>query len=337
QDHKLNKQFPDLSSRISTWSTNPELKVYLVLAGNTLNVHKTFVDRLGAKVHLTEVQKVEECDVILAFCPISSRAGTDIDAALKKIPAVKPAFLVVMHHTFDPNQTGLFNSRHVTRRDVLTVDCLFHEKQGLLHCSGNDEAVDIILKKVNVQPRPSRLYSALKTKASSALSMLPDLHSWIPTWSTKPELKVYVVLAGNTLNVHKTFVARLRAKVHLTEVQNVEECDVILVFCPVSSRAGTDIDAALQKTPADKPAFLVMMHHTFDPNHTVPESNRHVTRSDVLTVDCLFHETKGLLSCARNDAAVYIILKTLNLQPRVPLWLSAGLLQTVLETLKYWM
>ncbi|KAG7460920.1 hypothetical protein MATL_G00204070 [Megalops atlanticus] len=238
------------------------MKFYTILTGNTFSSHKTFVECLRAKGCLTEGRNMEECDVILAFCPVSSESGSEIDAALQKIPASKRSILVVMHHTAEPNYT--VPEKHVTSSDVFAVDCLFHETKGLLKCKCNDEAVDIILKKLDVQ---------LSIQPNS---YLPDLSSWIPTWSANPELKVYLVLAGNTLNVHKTFVERLGAKVDLAEVQNVEECDVILVFCPISSRAGIDIDASLQKIPADKPAILVVMHHTFDPNQTVPESSRHV-------------------------------------------------------------
>jgi hypothetical protein len=34
----------------------------------------------------TEVMSPEQSDVIMAFCPIVSRAGTDIEAALQQIP-----------------------------------------------------------------------------------------------------------------------------------------------------------------------------------------------------------------------------------------------------------
>ncbi|KAG7460921.1 hypothetical protein MATL_G00204080 [Megalops atlanticus] len=121
--------------------------------------------------------------------------------------------------------------------------------------------------------------------------------------------KFFTILTGNTFSSHKTFVERLLAKGCLTEVQNVKECDVILAFCPES---GTDIESVLQKIPADKPAILVVMHHTFDPNHTVPDSSRRVTRNDVFVVDCLFHESQGLLKC--NDEAIDIILKRLDVQ-----------------------
>uniref|UniRef100_A0A673XVJ7 Uncharacterized protein n=1 Tax=Salmo trutta TaxID=8032 RepID=A0A673XVJ7_SALTR len=104
------------------------------------------------------------------------------------------------------------------------------------------------------------------------------------------------------------------------------ESDFIMAFCPIVSRAGTDIEAFywlfltyyLILLTAGKDVLLVVLHHTFNPDYTVPDSSRLVTRSDViLTVDCLFHESQGLLNCPRNDAAVSRVLKRLNIQPKV--------------------
>uniref|UniRef100_A0A8C8HSB8 Uncharacterized protein n=1 Tax=Oncorhynchus tshawytscha TaxID=74940 RepID=A0A8C8HSB8_ONCTS len=96
------------------------------------------------------------------------------------------------------------------------------------------------------------------------------------------------------------------------EGSSTEECDVILAFCPIVSRAGTDIEAALEQIPAGKPVILVVLHHTFDPDYTVPDSSRLVTRGDeILTVDCLFHENQGLLECPRNESVLKDILKKL--------------------------
>uniref|UniRef100_A0A8C7HFX5 Uncharacterized protein n=1 Tax=Oncorhynchus kisutch TaxID=8019 RepID=A0A8C7HFX5_ONCKI len=104
-----------------------------------------------------------------------------------------------------------------------------------------------------------------------------------------------------------------------TEVMSPEQSDVIMAFCPIVSRAGTDIEAALQQIPEGKDVILVVLHHFFNPDCTVPDSSRLVTRSDViLTVDCLFHENKGgLLNCPRNKAAVGNILNRLNRKPKV--------------------
>ncbi|KAM9421145.1 uncharacterized protein ACWYII_021354 isoform 2-T2 [Salvelinus alpinus] len=104
-----------------------------------------------------------------------------------------------------------------------------------------------------------------------------------------------------------------------TEVMSPEQSDVIMAFCPIVSRAGTDIEAALQQIPDGKDVILVVLHHFFNPECTVADSSRLVTRSDViLTVDCLFHESKGgLLNCPRNKAAVSNILNRLNMKPKV--------------------
>ncbi|XP_042175317.1 uncharacterized protein LOC112244223 isoform X2 [Oncorhynchus tshawytscha] len=121
------------------------------------------------------------------------------------------------------------------------------------------------------------------------------------------KMKYYTVETGNTLDSHIQFMRRLNNTTRcFTEVKSPEESDVIMAFCPIVSRAGTDIEAALQQIPKGKDVILVVLHHTFNPDDTVPYSSRLVTRSDViLTVDCLFHERLGgLLDCPRNDAAV---------------------------------
>ncbi|XP_038819115.1 uncharacterized protein LOC120019754 isoform X2 [Salvelinus namaycush] len=131
--------------------------------------------------------------------------------------------------------------------------------------------------------------------------------------------KFFTVVTGNTLGSHKELIHRLAAKRHLTEVMSLEESDVILAFCPIVSRAGTDVEAALQQIPAGKPVILVVLHHTFDPDYTVPDSSRlEQTRGGViLTVDCLFHESKGLLKCPRNEEAIRKIQERLNKWPKV--------------------
>lgn len=57
-----------------------------MVLGNTLDSHKTFVNHLTRLSMLHEVPSVNDCDAIIAFVPVVSRAGTDILAALEKIP-----------------------------------------------------------------------------------------------------------------------------------------------------------------------------------------------------------------------------------------------------------
>ena len=56
----------------------------------------------------------------------------------------------------------------------------------------------------------------------------------------------------------------------------------------------------------------MVLHHTFDPDHVVPDSNRFTKRDDMLIVDCLFNEDDGLLRCERNDTAQSTMLKWID-------------------------
>nr|XP_046149221.1 uncharacterized protein LOC123991629 isoform X4 [Oncorhynchus gorbuscha] len=130
-------------------------------------------------------------------------------------------------------------------------------------------------------------------------------------------MRYYTITIGKTMSSHNQFMRQLGGG--FTEVLSPAQSDIIMAFCPIVSRAGTDIEAALPQIPEGKDVILVVLHHYFNPECTVPDSSRLVTRSDViLTVDCLFHESKGgLLNCPRNKAAVGKIRNRLNMKPKV--------------------
>ncbi|KAA8582883.1 hypothetical protein FQN60_015429, partial [Etheostoma spectabile] len=138
--------------------------------------------------------------------------------------------------------------------------------------------------------------------------MLRHIHDFNILLSSVPGKHFYVHLAGETKGAHHTFVEKLKDVGH-TEVQSPGESDYLSVFCPISSRVGTDINEALDHIPA----ILVVMHHTFDPDHVVAPSRRQVDNPSVLlTVDCLFYERK-LLECNRNDIAWHDVQKCLGI------------------------
>ncbi|XP_044024965.1 uncharacterized protein LOC122863020 isoform X3 [Siniperca chuatsi] len=123
--------------------------------------------------------------------------------------------------------------------------------------------------------------------------------------------KFFVILVGKTNGAHLSFVAKLKGAGQ-TEVSSPEVSDYVLVFCPITSRVGTDISETLDNFPVGKPAILVVMHHTFNSDHVVAESRRLVNNPNVhLTVDCLFYEGR-LLKCNRNDIALFDIKKFLG-------------------------
>ncbi|XP_076866875.1 uncharacterized protein LOC143518321 [Brachyhypopomus gauderio] len=76
--------------KVSRWTRSPRhhqrVKYVSIISGKTLGAHESFLQRLHKQIpDLQEVSTVEECDVILLFCPIVSSARTDIEAALKLI------------------------------------------------------------------------------------------------------------------------------------------------------------------------------------------------------------------------------------------------------------
>lgn len=85
------------------WS--PVRSVYPLVLGKTMNSDKHFMDRLRSEVKLHEVDSQNDCDVLIAFVPIVSRAGTDIQAALERIPS-KHTFIHKATFTF----THVFSS-----------------------------------------------------------------------------------------------------------------------------------------------------------------------------------------------------------------------------------
>ncbi|XP_047665379.1 protein CROWDED NUCLEI 4-like [Tachysurus fulvidraco] len=143
--------------------------------------------------------------------------------------------------------------------------------------------------------RPGKSGTSGKSKESGGASALR---------TEKSNLKFKLILSGKTLNSHKDFITRLNQRVHLKEVNTEDECDFILVFCPIVSRAGTDIEAAMKSVhhiSDTKPVVLVVLHHTFNTECVVPDSIKCVNRKNMIAVDCLFHEDTGLLQCLKNN------------------------------------
>ncbi|XP_072542966.1 uncharacterized protein [Salminus brasiliensis] len=338
-----------------------DLKFLSCVSGKTLGSDEGFIRKLIDGIPgLKEVSTVEECDVILAFCPVASRAGTDIESALKKLQQLsetKPAVLLVLHHTSDPEATVPDSSRSVDRGNTLTVDCLFHEDRGLLQCYSNQRALEKVTQWIKPQagtpghkspgerpdstgPVPQReggesepaAAENAESEAGGTTNIKSEADRGAGTGAeatgTAGDLKFLSCVSGKTLGSDEGFIRKLiDGKPGLKEVSTVEECDVILAFCPVASRAGTDIESALKKLQQlseTKPAVLLVLHHTSDPEATVPDSSRSVDRGNTLTVDCLFHEDRGLLQCYRNQRALKKVTQWIKPQAGTPGHKSPG-------------
>ncbi|KAA0717273.1 GTPase IMAP family member 6 [Triplophysa tibetana] len=133
--------------------------------------------------------------------------------------------------------------------------------------------------------------------------------------------KYYIIQTGNSRDTPREILKHLHKRIPgLKEVYSVNDCDVILVFCPIVSRAGTDMENALNKLnqcSASKPAVFMVLHHTYEREKIVPDSSRFVSRENTLTVNFLFNEDNGLLKCAMNEKALIKIIE--HLEPQI-LW-----------------
>ncbi|KAF4073298.1 hypothetical protein AMELA_G00257380 [Ameiurus melas] len=246
----------------------------------------------------------EKCKAVLIYVPIVSRAGTDIEAALQKLHGFEDKYiaLVVLHHTYDPEITVPDSSRAVNRKKTFTVDCLFHEDKGLLQCPKNGKAVKDVADWLHYVKYEKQGKSEKKRKGERSKSKTE--HNEVG--NRKSKVKYYEVVPEKVKRPSHQFTAKLQKERKSMKKSTAEKCKAVLIYVPIVSRAGTDIEAALQKLDSfeDKYIALVVLHHTCNPEMTVPDSSRAVNRDNIITVDCLFHEDKGLLQCPKNEEAV---------------------------------
>ncbi|XP_055005297.1 uncharacterized protein LOC110154440 isoform X3 [Boleophthalmus pectinirostris] len=150
------------------------------------------------------------------------------------------------------------------------------------------------------------------TEPNKAPSMPNQCQCNFMPQATKPKLQATlryrVSVSGNTLNRHLDVLEKIKGtypqSLHLQEAIRNEDSQITIVFCPVVSRVGTDVETALQPIQDNKPVILVMMHHSHTGhNHT---SAVHVLHDNVvLIVSVFFHETvPGLLPCPQNVEAI---------------------------------
>ncbi|CAG5907638.1 unnamed protein product [Menidia menidia] len=130
------------------------------------------------------------------------------------------------------------------------------------------------------------------------------------------KVKIFSYVVGNTHDSHKKFLKKLRksgAKVVLEQAKS----SAVIVFCPIVSRFTTDVESALSGISGNPKIILVAMHHTYDPNYTLPD-HRNVDNCHVVkVVECLFFEKKGLLKCSRNKRAVKLVCEQLGLRNKI--------------------
>ncbi|XP_041950180.1 uncharacterized protein LOC121711001 isoform X3 [Alosa sapidissima] len=268
----------------------PTLRFYSEVTGDIKKPIQDF--KLFLKgTPFTEVSSSEWSDIILYVCPVDLEAGSGIETILKEMPDCKPAILVLMHHTDDPAYVVLDSSSYENERGILIVHLLYHEDKGLLECQKNDEARKKILETLTSSEKWDECEDAKDIEC--------------------PSVRFHSIVPGSIRKYIRTFKTSLVDSPNVTEVSTSEWSDVTLAFCPIVSRVGTDIEAALKNIEGTKPAILVAMHHTFEPEYVIPDTSRFGRDKGVLIVDCLFHEDSGLLKCKVNQEAEEVIKRCL--------------------------
>ncbi|MED6268266.1 hypothetical protein CHARACLAT_020589, partial [Characodon lateralis] len=131
-------------------------------------------------------------------------------------------------------------------------------------------------------------------------------------------VKVFYKSTGETFGSDKDVKKQLKSnKFVQLEETNLGDCYIIIMFCPITSRVGSDMESSMKDatvSSSGKPVILVLMHHTRDPEYSTAGTNwSEVYENVVLAVDVLFHETQpGLLTCRQNDDAFKIIQNELS-------------------------
>ncbi|XP_030054522.1 uncharacterized protein LOC115467020 [Microcaecilia unicolor] len=136
------------SQEIQPYLQREVCNVQVLVTGQTFGSEQRFLNQVEQHLHRlgTWFQKEDYTPtsdkLLLLFCPVTSRHGTDINNALENIPGQRKVILVVMH--FSPNQNVplYLNSSQVQHASLInTVDCRFSEGCGLYSCRMNTEAI----------------------------------------------------------------------------------------------------------------------------------------------------------------------------------------------------
>ncbi|PWA23362.1 hypothetical protein CCH79_00019516, partial [Gambusia affinis] len=102
-------------------------------------------------------------------------------------------------------------------------------------------------------------------------------------------VKVETITTGVTHGADVELIDQVKRSVRLEGTNQDAECTI--VFCPITSRVGSDMEAAMQNIPSNKKIILVLMHHTRDPDYsTAGRSWSEVYPNIDLEVHVLFHE-----------------------------------------------
>lgn len=129
-----------------------------------------------------------------------------------------------------------------------------------------------------------------------------------------PKWKLFRVVTGRTFGADDQILQKINADL----CEEPGQCDMVMVFCPICTRAAADAAEAMKRVPGEaegRPVILVMMQHTRNQEHPNPSASwSHEQDNIKLTVGVLYHQAEGgLLECSVNNESLQKI-KNLDFQ-----------------------
>ncbi|XP_028253141.1 uncharacterized protein LOC114428701 isoform X2 [Parambassis ranga] len=157
---------------------------------------------------------------------------------------------------------------------------------------------------------PAGSMTGIKRQTDNCAQRIAPKYCVMPAPLYYNEVIYKPVVCGKTFNADKQLMDSMRSQVQdlvrITEWNpDLPDHQVNIIFCPVSSRVGTDAAEALTYATDNKPVILVLMHHAHQPKPVSSLGTSAASDNVVLYVSVFYHEAKsGLLKCKDNDDAV---------------------------------
>ncbi|RVE56127.1 hypothetical protein OJAV_G00233020 [Oryzias javanicus] len=149
--------------------------------------------------------------------------------------------------------------------------------------------------------KKTKRFSFKKKKKSGRSPSISQLSCLPKTSGVKFKMEV----CGQTFDAHLQLLDQIKTSGLKLIMGNDEESCVTIVFCSVTSRIGTDAEAAVKKVQGDDPVILVLMHYSQEPKHVSSSQVLPSYNKVVLEVHVFYHDRQnGLLRCDQNKKAV---------------------------------
>ncbi|MED6240634.1 hypothetical protein ATANTOWER_024714 [Ataeniobius toweri] len=144
------------------------VKYKMVVSGKTFDAHLQILEQLKSSAqHLNLVESNDDCQIVFVFCPIVSRIGTDVEAAMKMVIGYEPVILVLMHHAHEAKHVPTMATWYCTPNILQHFNVFYHERmRGLITCKENDVAISGIQNEL-IKPKHPSVGSQSDNKVSS--------------------------------------------------------------------------------------------------------------------------------------------------------------------------